>query len=172
MLCHTVSYRIISYHISYHIISYHILYYIISYHYFILYCIIFRESRGVALLFHDYGTSRWWGVSVTSRPLFTPGKDPVPIVQDAGWAPCPVWTGAENLFPTGIRSPDCPAPSQSLYRLSYPAHITCEAVVNRSGWQMHINWVTSDTNLRDKTVMETKQSLDPFGAHTVYVFTE
>ena len=34
----------------------------------------------------------------TPRPgLFTPGKDPVPIVQKAGWAPGPVWTGAENL---------------------------------------------------------------------------
>ena len=32
-----------------------------------------------------------------------PGKDPVPIVQEAEWAPGPVWTGAENLAPTGIR---------------------------------------------------------------------
>jgi hypothetical protein len=56
------------------------------------------------------------------RPLFTPGKDPVPILQEAGWAPGPVWTGAENLAPTRIRSPDRPARSQSLYRLSYPAH--------------------------------------------------
>jgi len=24
------------------------------------------------------------------RPLFTTGKDPVPIVQEAGWAPGPV----------------------------------------------------------------------------------
>jgi hypothetical protein len=37
------------------------------------------------------------------RPLFTHGKDPVPIVQKAGWAPGPVWTGAENLASTGIR---------------------------------------------------------------------
>ena len=28
---------------------------------------------------------------------FTPGKDPLPIVQEAGWAPGPVRTGAENL---------------------------------------------------------------------------
>ena len=34
--------------------------------------------------------------------LFTPGKDPVPFVQEVGWAPGPVWTGAENLVPTGI----------------------------------------------------------------------
>jgi hypothetical protein len=56
------------------------------------------------------------------RPLFTPGRDPVPIVQEAGWAPVPVLTGAENLASTGIWSPDRPARSQSLYRLSYPAH--------------------------------------------------
>jgi len=80
-----------------------------------------RGSRGIALLFHDHGTRRGWGVSFTPRPLFTPRKDPVPIVQEAGWAPGPVWTGAKNLAPTGIRSPDCPARSQSLYRMSYPA---------------------------------------------------
>ena len=28
-----------------------------------------------------------------------PGKDPVPIVQEAVWAPGPVWTDAENLPP-------------------------------------------------------------------------
>ena len=56
------------------------------------------------------------------RPLFTPRKDPVPIVQETGWTPGPVWTGTENLALTGIRFPDRPARSQSLYRLSYPAH--------------------------------------------------
>ena len=34
------------------------------------------------------------------------GKDPAPIVQDDGWALGPVWTGAENLSTTGIRSLD------------------------------------------------------------------
>ena len=56
------------------------------------------------------------------RPLFTTGKDPVPIVQEAGWAPGPVWTGAENLAPSGIRSRDRLACSQSLYRLRFTAH--------------------------------------------------
>ena len=37
--------------------------------------------------------------SVTPRPLFGPGKDPVPIVQEAGWALGPVWTGAEKFRP-------------------------------------------------------------------------
>jgi hypothetical protein len=81
-----------------------------------------RGSRGIALLFLDHSTSRGWGVSVTSRPPFTPRKDPVPIVQEAGWAPGPVWTGVENLTPTGIRSPDRPARSQLLYRLCFPRY--------------------------------------------------
>jgi hypothetical protein len=52
---------------------------------------------------------------------FTPGeRDPVPIVQEAGWAPGSVWTTAANLAPMGIRSPDRPARSESLYRLRYP----------------------------------------------------
>ena len=51
-----------------------------------------------------------------------PGKDPVPIAQEAGWAPGPVWTGAKNLAPRGIRSPDRLGRSQSLYRLRYPVH--------------------------------------------------
>ena len=42
---------------------------------------------------------------------FTSGKDPVPFVQKAGWAPGPVWTGEENVAPTGIRSPDRPVRS-------------------------------------------------------------
>ena len=40
-------------------------------------------------------------VSSTHWPYFNPGKDPVPIVQEAGWAPGPVWT-AENLASQGF----------------------------------------------------------------------
>ena len=53
-----------------------------------------------------------------------PGKDPVPILQEAGWASGPVWTGAENLAPTGIRSQDHTARMQSLYRIRYSARET------------------------------------------------
>ena len=35
-------------------------------------------------------------VSSTPRPQFTPGKDPVPILQEAGWAPRPFWTGGKS----------------------------------------------------------------------------
>ena len=63
-----------------------------------------RGSRGIALLFHDHGTRKGWGVSVTPRPLFTPRKELVPILQEAGCAPGPDWTGVENLAYTGIRT--------------------------------------------------------------------
>ena len=67
--------------------------------------------------------------SASRRGRFNRGKDPVPIVQEAGWAPEPVWTAVENLTPTGIRSPDRPARSQSLYRLRYPANFRQLAVL-------------------------------------------
>jgi hypothetical protein len=89
-------------------------------------------SRGIALHFHDHGTRRGWGVCVSPRPLFSLAKDPVSIVQ-AVWAPGPVWTGAEILIHTGIRSPDRPARSQSLYWLRYLAHmqITDDSIIRR-----------------------------------------
>ena len=43
------------------------------------------------------------GWSAAHPGRFTPGKDPVPIVQEAGWAPGPVWKVVENVAPpTGI----------------------------------------------------------------------
>ena len=60
-------------------------------------------GRGIAVLFHDHGTIRVWVVSSTPRPHFTPGKDTVPILQEAGW-PKGRSGRAENLVPTGIRS--------------------------------------------------------------------
>jgi hypothetical protein len=62
------------------------------------------------------------GWSAPHPGRFTPGKDKVPIVQEVGWAPGLVWTCANNRTAAGIRSPDRPVRSQSLYRLSYPAN--------------------------------------------------
>jgi hypothetical protein len=108
-----------------------------------------RGSRGIALLFLDHGTRRGWRVSVTPRPHFTPGKDPVPIVQEAGWAPGPVWTGAENFVPTGIRSPDLPARSQSLYRLSYRAHIGSFGKTNMCIISQNSSYIPQSPHLLD-----------------------
>jgi len=93
-------------------------------------------GRGIALLFHDRGTRRGWVVSSTPRPQCTHGKDPVPILQEAGWAPGPVWTG-EKSRPHRDSIPDRPALSQSLYRLSSPAHkvwLSCHAKSKRKEW--------------------------------------
>jgi len=67
----------------------------------------------------DLGT-RWGGGQPHAIAAFTPGKDPVPILQEAGWDPGPVWMDGKSrphrdLFP--VR----PARSQSLYQLSYLA---------------------------------------------------
>ena len=57
-----------------------------------------------------------WGEWSAARPGRTlpPGKDPVPILQEAGWAPGPVWTGRKSR-PHRDSIPDRPARSQSRY---------------------------------------------------------
>jgi len=68
--------------------------------------------RVTALLFHDRGTRRGWMVSNTPRPHFTPGQDPVLILQEAERAPGPVWTGGKSR-PHRDSIPDRPVSSQS-----------------------------------------------------------
>jgi hypothetical protein len=84
-----------------------------------------RGSRGIALLFYDNGTRRGWGVSVTPRPLFNPGKDPVSIAEEAGWAPGPVWKDAENLAPPPGFDPRTVQPVASRYTdwATQPTHL-------------------------------------------------
>jgi hypothetical protein len=83
---------------------------------------LLRPRQVVEVLLYSFfnlGDRWWWLVRATSQPLFTRQRNPVPVVQEAGWIPVPVWTGAVNLVPTGIRSPDLAARS-TLYRLRYP----------------------------------------------------
>ena len=83
-----------------------------------------RLGRGIALLFHDRGTRRGWMFSSTPRPHFTPGKDPVPFLQEAGWGPGPVWTGRNSRLQRDS-IPDRPARSQSLYFNSIILCVIC-----------------------------------------------
>jgi hypothetical protein len=39
-----------------------------------------------------------WVVNATPWRLHPREKNPVPIVQEAGWAPGQVWMGADNLY--------------------------------------------------------------------------
>ena len=55
-----------------------------------------RTGRGIALSIFNIG-SRWrCVVNSTPQPLNPQEGPPVPIVQEAGWAPVPVWTDVEK----------------------------------------------------------------------------
>jgi hypothetical protein len=74
-----------------------------------------------------------WSTPRTGR--FLPrGKDPVPIIYEDGWAPGPVCTGAENLAPSGIRSPNRPPPPEFDPRAVQPvvSHYTDCAIPSHS----------------------------------------
>ena len=56
-------------------------------------------------------------VSTTPLAALPPGKTRYRLYRRPGGPQGPVWTGAENLAPTGIWSPDSPARSESLQKL-------------------------------------------------------
>jgi len=100
-----------------------------------------RVGRGIALLFHDRGTRRGWVVSSTPRPHFTRGKDPVPILQEAGWAPGPVWTGGKSR-PHRESIPDRPARSSVAIPTELPGPHCALDVVNCTNQVIWWNPVT------------------------------
>jgi hypothetical protein len=71
-------------------------------------------------------------IKATARPLHPRERNTVPIVQEGGWDPRPVWTVAENVALVGIRPPDRPARSESLYRLRYADDKTKTCMTVRS----------------------------------------
>ena len=81
-----------------------------------------RGSRGIALLFLDHGTRR--GEGSASRPgrSLPPGKTWYPLYSRLGGSQGRSGRVRKISPPTGIRSPDRPALSQSLYRLRYSAN--------------------------------------------------
>lgn len=60
------------------------------------------------------------GWSTSNSGILPMGKNPGTGCKEARWASGSVWTDAENLAPSGIRSLDSPVPNWSLYRLRYP----------------------------------------------------
>ena len=120
-------------------------------------------SRGrvevLALLFHDRGTRRGWVVNSTSRPHFTPGKDPVPIVQKAGWDRGAVWMdGKSRLHRDSI--PDRPARSQSLYQLSYPAHISVGRYRNINQTAATCGYVGQSSSILEPSLLQNVRAFD------------
>jgi len=90
-----------------------------------------RGSRGIILLFLEHGNRSRWGVSVTPRPLFTPANHCRGgwLGPRAGLDKC-----GKSRPPPRFRSPDRPALSHSLYRLSYPAHSCSSSYLELPGF--------------------------------------
>ena len=68
-------------------------------------------------------------------------RDPVPIVQEAEWAPGPVWTGAENLPPSVFD----PGTVQPVAGMSNPGHSeytlgVLQTDLQRSGFGHPVVW--------------------------------
>ena len=88
-----------------------------------------RGSRGIALLFHDQrhqkGVRGQRHAPAALYPWERPGTHCTGgwVGPRAGLDRC----GKSRPPPTGIRSPDRPERSQSLYRLSHPAHMSVAA---------------------------------------------
>ena len=63
-------------------------------------------------------------VNATPRPPYPRERDLVPFVQEAGWAPGPVWAGAGNLPPPSPSfDPRTAQPVESHYTgYAIPAH--------------------------------------------------
>ena len=65
--------------------------------------------------------------------LYLPGKDTVPILQEAGWAPGPVWTGGKSR-PHRDSIPDRPARSS----VAIPTELHVPYVIFISYYITHI----------------------------------
>jgi hypothetical protein len=89
-----------------------------------------RGSRDIGLLF-NFGAG--WGGWQTPRPRrFTPWERSCTHCLGGRLALGPVWTGGENVAPTGIRSPDVPARTEPLYLLenNQIIDLTCYSVLD------------------------------------------
>ena len=100
---------------------------------------------------------------VSSTPRhFTPGKDPVPILQEAEWAPGLVWTGGKS-HPHRNSIPDRPArnsvaittelpdPQPTMKVLSYILgrlnHISHNTSIVDGQARLSKNWTRIDDNI-------------------------
>jgi hypothetical protein len=57
----------------------------------------------------------------------------------------PFWMGEKNVAPTGIRTSDRPARSESLYRLHYPSPLLITKNYSVSDWYVSLNYTGNMT---------------------------
>jgi hypothetical protein len=84
--------------------------------------------RPIALLVLNLGASKGWPVNAMPG-CCSPEKDPVPTLQEVGVPRGWLWRGTQNLAFSGVRIPNRPANSESLYRpplcIVYCINISC-----------------------------------------------
>jgi hypothetical protein len=83
------------------------------------------KSKGRPMALHNLNLGTGWRsvVNATRRLLYLLAGATVFLVQEAGWTPAPVWKCVEkgiSVACTGVRTPNRPANSKSLYKaISY-----------------------------------------------------
>jgi hypothetical protein len=86
---------------------------------FIIKYTIKAEKGTYVQLYSFFNIDANWGGWLTQCPGCS---TPVPFVQEVGWAPTPVWAGAENIAPYGFE-PQTVQPAASPYtNYAIPAH--------------------------------------------------
>jgi len=76
------------------------------------------KGTGIALTILEPGAGRRWMFSGRHRPIYPRKRYPVHIAQKAGWTSGPILMDPKTLATTGVRTPDRPFRSSSLYRLT------------------------------------------------------
>ena len=105
-------------------------------------------------------------VSSTPWPHFTPGKDAVPILQEAGRAPGPVWTGGKSR-PHRDSIPDRPARSS----VAIPTELTApQRVENCFDYRKIATWIAT-LFVRDLSAYCSLLSAVLFSVSTLHYFT-
>ena len=131
-----------------------------------------RGSRSIALPFLDHGTRRGLEVSVTQRPLFTPGKTRYPLYRRLGGPHGRSGQVPKISPPTEIRFPACPGRSQSLYRLRYPAHTVTTGTTLLSRWKhLAILQVSIKTGCCMAWTIPTTNFQDPVLNHVIVLLS-
>jgi hypothetical protein len=108
-----------------------------------------NHRGGVEVLWYSFfNLSTWcgWVVHATPQPFYHQETDTIYIMEEAGWAPGPLWTGAENLTSTRIRSADCAACSDLVYWLTLSGPPTFPHS-NCSFCCLQHNWCVSFTHI-------------------------
>jgi hypothetical protein len=103
-------------------------------------------------------------INATPRPLYPRQRDPVPIVQVAGWDPGPVCAGAENFASTGIRSAERPARSESLYDWAIAARRKTYKISRYTAWTERTvyNVISTGTHSYHRAVVGSSVSVVKF----------